>query len=240
MYILNVVGVASVDLRGHELEWPWVTVAHKPWTDWSLYDYKSSTHAVVFILNHFRHRFQVIESLGIMIYKALDYGLKENEERELSPPLEQLIDLMTNMVVAEKEACPDEGYEATEEEDEAEDEPDSISAARSYNDILKVNLTVQLLIIWFHLCSITVSLSVCQCSVFLAEAAGLYNMFKSTTCQLNPLSTVIPGIVPPSLQTSALTSLLKNPNNLCPISNLTFLSTVSKHLFVLDWLKSDF
>uniref|UniRef100_A0A3B3BLJ7 Spire type actin nucleation factor 1 n=1 Tax=Oryzias melastigma TaxID=30732 RepID=A0A3B3BLJ7_ORYME len=45
---------------------------------------------------------------------------------------------MTNMVVAEKEACPDEGYEATEEEDEAEDEPDSISAARSYNDILKL------------------------------------------------------------------------------------------------------
>uniref|UniRef100_A0A3P9LKW1 Spire type actin nucleation factor 1 n=1 Tax=Oryzias latipes TaxID=8090 RepID=A0A3P9LKW1_ORYLA len=80
----------------------------------------------------------VIESLGIMIYKALDYGLKENEERELSPPLEQLIDLMTNMVVAEKEACPDEGYEATEEEDEAEDDPNIITAARSYNDILKL------------------------------------------------------------------------------------------------------
>ncbi|KAG8005200.1 Protein spire-like protein 1, partial [Nibea albiflora] len=29
----------------------------------------------------------VIDSLGVMIYKALDYGLKENEERELSPPL---------------------------------------------------------------------------------------------------------------------------------------------------------
>lgn len=74
-----------------------------------------------------------------MIYKALDYGLKENEERELSPPLEQLIDIMTNMVVAEKEACPDEGYEATEEEDEAEDDPNIITAARSYSDILKVN-----------------------------------------------------------------------------------------------------
>uniref|UniRef100_A0A3P9JA73 Spire type actin nucleation factor 1 n=1 Tax=Oryzias latipes TaxID=8090 RepID=A0A3P9JA73_ORYLA len=83
-------------------------------------------------------RAEVIESLGIMIYKALDYGLKENEERELSPPLEQLIDLMTNMVVAEKEACPDEGYEATEEEDEAEDDPNIITAARSYSDILKL------------------------------------------------------------------------------------------------------
>ncbi|XP_038548012.1 protein spire homolog 1-like [Micropterus salmoides] len=72
-----------------------------------------------------------------MIYKALDYGLKENEERELSPPLEQLIDLMTNMAEAEREACPDEGYEATEEEDEAEDDPD-ISSVHGYGDILKL------------------------------------------------------------------------------------------------------
>ncbi len=81
---------------------------------------------------------QVIESLGIMIYKALDYGLKENEERELSPPLEQLIDLMTNMAEAERDTCPDEGYEATEEEDEAEDDPDNISSVHGYRDILKV------------------------------------------------------------------------------------------------------
>ncbi|XP_042345053.1 protein spire homolog 1 isoform X2 [Plectropomus leopardus] len=81
---------------------------------------------------------EVIESLGIMIYKALDYGLKENEERELSPPLEQLIDLMTNMAEAERDACPDEGYEATEEEDEAEDDPDNISSVHGYRDILKL------------------------------------------------------------------------------------------------------
>ncbi|XP_073342012.1 protein spire homolog 1-like [Pagrus major] len=81
---------------------------------------------------------EVIESLGIMIYKALDYGLKENEERELSPPLEELIDLMTNMAETEKDACPDEGYEATEEEDEAEDDPDDISSVHGYRDILQL------------------------------------------------------------------------------------------------------
>ncbi|XP_035985261.1 protein spire homolog 1 [Fundulus heteroclitus] len=81
---------------------------------------------------------EVIESLGIMIYKALDYGLKENEERELSPPLEQLIDLMTNSAEAEKEACLDEGYEATEEEDEREYDPKTISSVHSYRDILKL------------------------------------------------------------------------------------------------------
>ncbi|XP_027872041.1 protein spire homolog 1 isoform X1 [Xiphophorus couchianus] len=81
---------------------------------------------------------EVIESLGIMIYKALDFGLKENEERELSPPLEQLIDLMTNSAEAEKEACLDEGYEATEEEDETDDGHGSICGVHSYRDILKL------------------------------------------------------------------------------------------------------
>ncbi|XP_031432238.1 protein spire homolog 1 isoform X5 [Clupea harengus] len=79
---------------------------------------------------------QVIESLGIMIYKALDYGLKENEERELSPPLEKLIDLMTNMAEAARDTCPDEGYEATEEEDE--EGPALVCSVRSYRDILKL------------------------------------------------------------------------------------------------------
>ncbi|XP_064235500.1 protein spire homolog 1 isoform X2 [Aotus nancymaae] len=80
---------------------------------------------------------EVIESLGIIIYKALDYGLKENEERELSPPLEQLIDHMANTV--EADGSNDEGYEAAEEglEDE-EDEKRKISAIRSYRDVMKL------------------------------------------------------------------------------------------------------
>ncbi|EPQ08207.1 Protein spire like protein 1 [Myotis brandtii] len=79
----------------------------------------------------------VIESLGIIIYKALDYGLKENEERELSPPLEQLIDHMANTV--EADGSNDEGYEAADEglEDE-EDEKRKISAIRSYRDVMKL------------------------------------------------------------------------------------------------------
>lgn len=78
-----------------------------------------------------------------MIYKALDYGLKENEERELSPPLERLIDMMTNTEDGESDPCPDEGYEATEEEDECEEEEEpvaanSVSSVRSYRDITVV------------------------------------------------------------------------------------------------------
>ncbi|XP_077756011.1 protein spire homolog 1 isoform X5 [Canis aureus] len=80
---------------------------------------------------------EVIESLGIVIYKALDYGLKENEERELSPPLEQLIDHMANTV--EADGSNDEGYGAADEglEDE-EDEKRKVSAIQSYRDVMKL------------------------------------------------------------------------------------------------------
>ena len=38
---------------------------------------------------------QLLNSLGRVIYNALDYGLSEEEERELSNPLEKLIEFMT-------------------------------------------------------------------------------------------------------------------------------------------------
>lgn len=94
---------------------------------------------------------QVIDSLGVMIYKALDYGLKENEERELSPPLERLIDMMTNNEETESDPCPDEGYEATEEEDECEEEEElsatttcTVGSIRSYRDIILVGCLAKL------------------------------------------------------------------------------------------------
>lgn len=80
---------------------------------------------------------EVIESLGIIIYKALDYGLKENEERELSPPLEQLIDQMAN--TAEADGSNDEGYGAADEgPDEEDGERRSSTAIRSYQDVMKI------------------------------------------------------------------------------------------------------
>lgn len=81
----------------------------------------------------------MIESLGIMIYKALDYSLKESEERELSPPLEQLIDMMTNMAEKERDSdpCPDEGYEATEEEED-EGDPNTVCHVKGFRDIIMV------------------------------------------------------------------------------------------------------
>lgn len=39
---------------------------------------------------------QAMFSLGMMIFKTLDFGLDEQEERPLSPDLEALITLMTS------------------------------------------------------------------------------------------------------------------------------------------------
>ena len=40
--------------------------------------------------------FQTVAELGVVIFTALDFGLKEDEERQLSPALENVIDLMTS------------------------------------------------------------------------------------------------------------------------------------------------
>ncbi|XP_053719460.1 protein spire homolog 1 isoform X1 [Synchiropus splendidus] len=76
---------------------------------------------------------EVIDSLGVMIYKALDYGLSENEERELSAPLEHLIQLMTNSQDSESDTFPDEGYEAVEKEDEETEEEEEEDASLPSN-----------------------------------------------------------------------------------------------------------
>ncbi|XP_077888994.1 protein spire homolog 2 isoform X5 [Ictidomys tridecemlineatus] len=65
---------------------------------------------------------QMVQSLGFAIYRALDWGLDESEERELSPQLERLIDLMANSD-CEDSGCgaADEGYGGPEEEEEVAD-----------------------------------------------------------------------------------------------------------------------
>ncbi|XP_069822168.1 protein spire homolog 2 [Dendropsophus ebraccatus] len=74
---------------------------------------------------------QMVQCLGFTIYRALDWGLDESEERELSPQLEQLIDLMA---ASDSEGVmTDEGYEGTEDEDE-EGPP---KVVRSFSAVLR-------------------------------------------------------------------------------------------------------
>ncbi|XP_078257686.1 protein spire homolog 2 [Rhinoraja longicauda] len=70
---------------------------------------------------------QVVQSLGFAIYRALDWGLDENEERELSRQLEQLIDQMANNDSEGTNGTTDEGYSGQDDEEEGDAAPRPVS-----------------------------------------------------------------------------------------------------------------
>ncbi|XP_074142249.1 protein spire homolog 2 isoform X1 [Sminthopsis crassicaudata] len=80
---------------------------------------------------------QMVQSLGFAIYRALDWGLDENEERELSPQLEQLIDLMANSD-SEDSGCgaADEGYGGQDEEEEPCEGP--LRSVRTFSQVMRL------------------------------------------------------------------------------------------------------
>ncbi|XP_033897773.1 protein spire homolog 2-like [Acipenser ruthenus] len=81
---------------------------------------------------------QIVQSLGFAIYRALDWGLDESEERELSPQLEQLIDLMANGdSEGGSSGTADEGYSGQEEEEEPESEVPP-RTVRSFHQVMAV------------------------------------------------------------------------------------------------------
>ncbi|XP_051548006.1 protein spire homolog 2 isoform X3 [Myxocyprinus asiaticus] len=69
---------------------------------------------------------KLVQSMGVAIYRALDWGLDDSEERELSPQLEQLIEFMVGGQDSSKSkhcashAAKDEGYSGQDEEEEEE------------------------------------------------------------------------------------------------------------------------
>ncbi|KAG1934026.1 protein spire homolog 2 [Pimephales promelas] len=71
---------------------------------------------------------KLVQSMGAAIYGALDWGLDDSEERELSPQLEQLIEFMVSgQDCSESKQCgsnaaKDEGYSGQEEDEEDEEE----------------------------------------------------------------------------------------------------------------------
>ncbi|KAI5105588.1 protein spire-like 2, partial [Silurus meridionalis] len=85
---------------------------------------------------------QLVQSMGVAIYRALDWGLAESEERELSPQLEQLIERMVAKEDEESAECisnttKDEGYSGPDdEEDEEEEEAGSMHAVRTLRQVM--------------------------------------------------------------------------------------------------------
>ncbi|XP_072242915.1 protein spire homolog 2 [Leuresthes tenuis] len=73
---------------------------------------------------------QLVQSLGVAIYRALDWGLDDSEERELSPQLERLIERMAggdqDGEVHSTTGATDEGYSGQEEEEEEDEQGGAI------------------------------------------------------------------------------------------------------------------
>lgn len=87
---------------------------------------------------------QLVQSLGVAIYRALDWGLDDSEERELSPRLERLIERMAagdqsgGGYSAAGNVTTDEGYSGQEEEEEVEEEEDQDGAMRPVSTFRQV------------------------------------------------------------------------------------------------------
>ncbi|XP_036963166.1 protein spire homolog 2 [Acanthopagrus latus] len=85
---------------------------------------------------------QLVQSLGVAIYRALDWGLDESEERELSPQLERLIERMAggeqggeNNSTAGN-GTTDEGYSGQEEEEEEEEQEGVIKPVCTFRQVM--------------------------------------------------------------------------------------------------------
>ncbi|XP_060741829.1 LOW QUALITY PROTEIN: protein spire homolog 2 [Tachysurus vachellii] len=86
---------------------------------------------------------QLVQSMGVAIYQALDWGLADSEERDLSPHLEQLIERMVAQQDHESAEClssttKDEGYSGPEDEDEEEEEEEAgrVHAVRTVRHVM--------------------------------------------------------------------------------------------------------
>lgn len=85
---------------------------------------------------------QLVQSLGVAIYRALDWGLDDSEERELSPQLERLIDRMASGDPSEegdsnaRNGVTDEGYSGQEEEEEEDEQEGVIRPVCTFRQVM--------------------------------------------------------------------------------------------------------
>uniref|UniRef100_A0A8C3A603 Spire-type actin nucleation factor 2 n=1 Tax=Cyclopterus lumpus TaxID=8103 RepID=A0A8C3A603_CYCLU len=84
----------------------------------------------------------LVQSLGVAIYRALDWGLDDSEERELGPQLERLIERMAGGVQGGEGVCAggnsatDEGYSGQEEEEEQEEQEGATRPVCTFRQVM--------------------------------------------------------------------------------------------------------
>ncbi|CAF98935.1 unnamed protein product [Tetraodon nigroviridis] len=85
---------------------------------------------------------QLVQSLGVAIYRALDWGLDDSEERDLGPQLEQLIERMVGGDQGGEDGSPagnsaaDEGYSDEEEDEEEEEQGRAAKPVRAFRQVM--------------------------------------------------------------------------------------------------------
>ncbi|XP_076589873.1 protein spire homolog 2 [Chaetodon auriga] len=87
---------------------------------------------------------QLVQSLGVAIYRALDWGLDDSEERELTPQLEHLIERMAGGDQGGEghstagNGTTDEGYSGQEEEEEEEEQEGVMKPVCTYRQVMSL------------------------------------------------------------------------------------------------------
>uniref|UniRef100_A0A3Q4B7Y1 KIND domain-containing protein n=1 Tax=Mola mola TaxID=94237 RepID=A0A3Q4B7Y1_MOLML len=103
--------------------------------------HRDGTTSQLALCDHSQAVFEpIVQSLGVTIYQALDWGLDDSEERELSPQLERLIERMTggdqdrqgNGIVG----TTDEGYSGQDEEEEEEEQGGVFKPVCTFRQVL--------------------------------------------------------------------------------------------------------
>ena len=78
--------------------------------------------------------FQAVQALGTAIFEALDYGIDQSEERQLSPELEAIIVTMTSCVGDDPEA-------ASNGDDEGIEKDQDVDTRCTVSDVIKVHIS---------------------------------------------------------------------------------------------------
>lgn len=95
-----------------------------------------------YLLRPPRLSLQLVQSLGVAIYRALDWGLDDSEERELSPQLEHLIECMAGGDQGREgdgtagNSTTDEGYSGQEEEEEEEEQEGVVKPVCTFRQVM--------------------------------------------------------------------------------------------------------
>ena len=127
----------------------------------------------------------MVQSLGVVVFQALDYGLGEEEEQKLTAALEALLSKMTGSDSddegdneAQNEGDADEGIEH-----DAEDEEMSRSPKVTFDEVIKVSKAVCVFSLCGYKCSHRLKTYSVPWAIFLVKTFK-YQALEPIPCRM--------------------------------------------------------